>query len=86
MPVRLKVSRMRLRARLAKAPARVFSLIGHGFDLDEVCTSPFNEPAPGIAEAYERRALAALASVGDRRLGALVSACAMRIKTPAARD
>jgi len=69
---------------LPKAPARVLSLVGHGFDLEEVCTSPFNEPAAGIAESYERKALAALATVRDRRLGTLASECAKRIKTPAA--
>src|SRR3990167_8506246 len=53
---------------LPKAPTRVLALIGHGFELDRVCTSPFIEPDPGVAEAYERRTLVALARATDPAL------------------
>ena len=70
---------------LPRAPERVLSLIGPGFEIDFICTSPFIEPEPGVAEAYEREALAALASVRAPRLKALASDCAKRVKLPAPR-
>jgi hypothetical protein len=48
---------------LPNAPARVLALIDHGFSIDDVCTSPFLEPEPGVAEDYARRATAALKRV-----------------------
>jgi len=67
---------------LPNAPVRVLSLIGHGFDLDYVCTSPFNEPEPGVAESYERKTLGALASVREPHLKVLAAECAKRVKLP----
>ena len=64
---------------LPKAPERVLHMIGHGFDLEFVCTSPFNEPEPGVAEAYEHRTLSALAAVNNPDLKALASECAKRV-------
>ena len=68
---------------LPKDPQRVLHLIGHnGFQLDFVCTSPFDEPAPGVAKEYERRALAALATLNDPDLKSVAAECAKHIKLP----
>lgn len=67
---------------LPKAPERTLSMIGPGFEIDTVCTSPFLEPKPGVAEAYEQAALKALATVRDPKLRDLASACATRVKLP----
>ena len=61
-------------------PERVLHMIGHGFDLISLCTSPFDEPEPGVAEAYERRALSALASLRDPDLKSLASECAKQVR------
>ena len=63
---------------LPKAPDRVLALVGHGFDLEDICTSPFIEPDLGVAETYEREALAALASVKSPN----AVKCAERIHLP----
>jgi hypothetical protein len=65
-------------------PQRVLLMIGHGFDMDVICTSPFNEPESGVAEAYERSALSALDFLHDPDLKAVASECAKRIKLPPA--
>lgn len=65
---------------LPKAPERVLAMIGPGFEIEFVCTSPFIEPEPGIAEAYECAALAALASVHTPKLQALVTQCTKLVK------
>jgi hypothetical protein len=67
---------------LSKAPRRVLALIGHGFKLEEVCTSPFNEPEPGIAESYEQKALKVLAMVREPSLKELAAQCAQLVKSP----
>jgi hypothetical protein len=67
---------------LPRAPRRVLSLVGHGFEIRHICTSPFIEPAPGVAEAYETKALAALAGVRDRKLAGLARECARRVRLP----
>jgi hypothetical protein len=70
---------------LPKDPERVLLLIGHdGFELDFVCTSPFDEPDAGVAEAYERRTLAALAAVKFPDLKAVAAQCAKHVKLPPA--
>lgn len=71
-------------ARLLPAqPRRILSLIGHdGFEIGHVCTTPFIEPAPGVAEAYENKTLAALASVRDPDLAYLARECAQRVGLP----
>jgi len=65
---------------LPEAPAAVLALVGHGFEIEYVCTSPFIEPDPGVAEEYEQRALAALASVQTPSLKALATECAKRVR------
>ena len=65
---------------LPNVPARVLALIGHGFDLDRVCTSPFIEPDPGVAEAYEWRTLVALARVTDPVLKSLALKCSQAVR------
>jgi hypothetical protein len=67
---------------LPKAPERILSLIGPGFEIEFMCTSPFIEPEPGVAEAYERQALAALASVRSPKLRPLAAKCAKLVKLP----
>jgi hypothetical protein len=67
---------------LPQQPRRVLSLIGHGFELQHLCTSPFIEPAPGVAEAYETKTLAALATVRDPDLAYLAKECAKRVRLP----
>ena len=67
---------------LPRAPTRVLALVGHGFALEDICTSPYIEPDPGVAEDYQTRALAALATVSDSRLKALVQQCATRVRIP----
>ena len=70
---------------LPKDPERVLLMIGHdGFQLEFVCTSPFDEPRPGVAEAYERRTLSALAHVNDPDLKVLATECAKHVKLPPA--
>ncbi len=63
---------------LPKAPDRVLALVGHGFELNDICTSPFIEPDPGIAEAYEREALDALATSKDSN----AADCAQLVRLP----
>lgn len=65
---------------LPLAPERVLRLIGKGLEFNFTCTSPFIEPEPGVAEAYERKTLAALARVRDPELKLLASRCAERVK------
>lgn len=50
---------------LPVAPERVLRLVGHGFSIERICTSPYNEPEEGVAEAFEASALKALAAVTD---------------------
>jgi len=67
---------------LPKAPERVLALVGHGFDLEFICTSPFIEPEPGVAEAYERKVLASLATVRAPDLKAIAVECSKRVRLP----
>ncbi|GAB3092395.1 hypothetical protein [Lysobacter terrae] len=67
---------------LPKAPSRVLALVGHGFAVDDICTSPFIEPEPGIAEAYEREALAALSTVKAPALAPVAAECSKRVRLP----
>jgi len=62
-------------------PTGVLALIHRGFPLDMICTSPFIEPDPGVAESYERLALAALQSAqGD--MAPLAAQCAVGVRLP----
>lgn len=67
---------------LPNAPERVLALTTHGFNVEEVCTSPFIEPALGVAEAYERRALAAPARMKGTALAPVAAACAVQVRLP----
>lgn len=68
---------------LPKAPNRVLALVGHGFDVEYICTSPFIEPDPGIAETYERKTLVALSTVKVPSLKAVAAECSKRVRLPA---
>ena len=63
---------------LPKEPDRVLALTEHGFNVEDICTSPFIEPDPGIAEAYERQALAALANIK----GPIAVECSKHVRLP----
>ena len=67
---------------LPGAPARILGLAGHGYAVDDLCTSPFIEPGPGVAEAYEREALAALGTVRAPALAGIAARCAERVRLP----
>jgi len=67
---------------LPRAPSRVLRLVGHGFSLDHVCTSPFIEPEPGVVEEYERRALRALAGFKGSTLEKVAAECSDRVRLP----
>lgn len=64
---------------LPKSPKAVLGLIGHGFTLDRVCTSPFNEPEAGIAETYQKAAAEALKTVTSPKLRVIRDECLKRI-------
>ena len=68
---------------LPKAPEAVLALVGKGFDIDRICTLPFIEPDPGVAELYERQTLAALSSVIDPSLKPLATRCSKLVQLPA---
>jgi hypothetical protein len=67
---------------LPKAPERVLALVGHGFKVEDICTSPFIEPDPGVAETYERQALDALAKVTTPALVPIAAECAKQVRLP----
>ena len=67
---------------LPNAPERVLALVGRGYGVDNLCTSPFIEPAPGVAEAYEAKAIAALQSVTDPALKTTVDECIKGVTLP----
>jgi hypothetical protein len=68
---------------LPKAPNRVLALVGHGFAVGDICTSPFIEPDPGVAEAYERQALVALSKVKAPALAPIAAECSKQVRLPA---
>ena len=67
---------------IPRAPRSVLRLVGHGLQLDFVCTSPFIEPEPGVAENYEREALRALSRVKDPDLQQVAKDCAKGVRSP----
>ncbi|MDR7132847.1 hypothetical protein J2X06_000031 [Lysobacter niastensis] len=67
---------------LPKAPNQVLALVGHGFSAADICTSPFIEPDPGVAEAYERQALAALSKVKAPALAPIAAECSKQARLP----
>lgn len=64
------------------APAAILKLIGNGLELRSVCTSPFIEPDPGVAEQYEVAAIKALSSVPDKDLQVVKQQCIRRVQLP----
>jgi len=64
------------------APARVLGLVGRGFTIERICTSPFNEPEPGVAEHYEQQALKALSGLSGSSLSSVAEKCAARVRLP----
>ncbi|MFI3487927.1 hypothetical protein, partial [Klebsiella pneumoniae] len=64
------------------SPERVLALIARGFKVEDICTSPFIEPDPGVAEAYERRTLAALSRMKGAALGSVAAECAAQVRLP----
>ena len=67
---------------IPRAPQAVLRLVGHGLEIDRICTSPFIEPDPGVAEDYERKALRALSRVKDPKLKSLARSCATGVRLP----
>ncbi|MDZ7476491.1 hypothetical protein U5F73_16085 [Stenotrophomonas pavanii] len=67
---------------LPKAPERVLALIARGFKVEDICTSPFIEPDPGVAEAYERRTLAALSRMKGAAVASVAAECAAQVRLP----
>lgn len=67
---------------LPTSPTRVLGLVGRGFGVEDICTSPFIEPEAGVAERYEQRALKALADLSDSALRPVAEQCALRIRLP----
>lgn len=67
---------------LPNAPERVLALVGHGYSVGNLCTSPFIEPEAGVAEAYEAKTIAALQSVTDPALKATVDECIKGVTLP----
>ena len=65
---------------LPNAPDQVLLLVGRGFTLDDVCTSPYIEPEPGVAESFARRAEAALRRVAAPGLTQLRDQCLARVR------
>jgi hypothetical protein len=50
------------------SPEAVLGLAGRGFELADICTSPVNEPNPGVAERYRQAAVSALGRVKAKNL------------------
>jgi len=67
---------------LPVAPQQVLGLVGRGFTIEDICTSPFIEPEAGVAEQYEQRTLQALAQVKDPKLSSIAKRCAVRVRLP----
>lgn len=65
---------------LPAAPASVLALIDRGFTLEDVCTSPFIEPKPGVAERYTQRTVEALQKPVSAELEGVRMACLRRVR------
>lgn len=63
-------------------PGRVLGLVGHGFAVRDICTSPFTEPAPGVAERYRRSAVEALSRPLPNELKSVRDDCMKEIHGP----
>ena len=71
---------------IPRAPERVLRLIGDGFTVNDVCTSPYIEPKPGVAEQYQRKAAGALATVRKPELASVRAACLAAIAAPLGKE
>ncbi len=67
---------------LPAVPEKVLRLINHEFGVDDVCTSPFIEPEPGVAEGYQRLASAALRGSLPSELEPVRKECLKRVEAP----
>lgn len=67
---------------LPKSPERVLALIGNGFEIHDICTSPYIEPEAGVAETYQREAIAALKKVKKPGLKAVRDKCLSEVSVP----
>jgi len=67
---------------LPLVPERALRLINNGFTVDDICTSPFIEPKPGVAERYQRRASAALRGSLPSDLEVVRKECLKRVEVP----
>ena len=67
---------------LPMAPSRVLRLVGRGFELANICTTPFIEPESGVAERYELQALKALSDLRGSSLASLARECADLVRLP----
>ena len=65
---------------LPLAPIRVLALVGRNFTVDNICTSPFIEPEPGVAKCYEDQTLQALAAIDDPAFTSLARQCAEGVR------
>ena len=65
---------------LPKNPKGVLHLVGKGFSLDEICTSPFIEPEPGVEKAFLDEALRSLKNMAPGTLTKRSKECAAKLK------
>jgi hypothetical protein len=65
---------------LSKNPKGVLRLVGKGFSIDEVCTSPFIEPDPGVEEAFLEEAMRSLKNMAPGTLTKRSKECLTRLK------
>ncbi len=65
---------------LPKAPAGVLSLVGNGFELEDICTSPFIESPREVDLAHLRAAEEALASLKNPTLEEKRKLCIEKIR------
>ncbi len=64
-------------------PHGVLSLAKEGhFSIELICTSPFIEPEPGIAERFAEKASEALSTVQDPHLLQVRDECVTRVQLP----
>ena len=64
-----------LASALPHAPARVLSLLGPKYPVDDVCSIPFLKPEPTLITSYHDEAVAALGRVGSVQLIPVRDAC-----------
>ena len=67
---------------LPVAPARVLALVGQGFAVTDICTSPFVEPERGVAEQYRLQAIDALRKPFSPQLEKAREECLQHLRAP----